>query len=207
MKVTMTNKDRNLLIGILCAAIFVFFYQLVLVPGFQNIQDTQAQLEEAEGEKNMMLMQLEMTANIEETISNNIDKRIEAAWPYLDQILKTRDIDDMLTDMVLQCGLFPEGLALTEPVNGMIGYYPLAKPSEEELAGQKEDTIKFVNLSDASIRAIGTKDQCDALLDAIMANTALHLNTFKLEYGETEQDVTVECNLTVIMCAEGADEQ
>ncbi len=158
----MTQRDKKLLLLVLCALILVVCVQYLILPALDTRNALQMQLAEVEMQQAEWEMQLKILTTIDDTIAANIQNRDEASQPYHEG-LHTRQMDELITGLVLECGLFPKQLQLKSGVPAMVPDYLYFTPATE----RSLEPQGYVYIGTAELMVEGDMDQWEQFLDIV----------------------------------------
>ena len=173
MNIVVTERDKKLLRLVACLAIIVIFGMYLIRPAMENHETLQNEYDAAEQKQQEYQTQIAALATIDDIIAQN-----EAA-------LETRQMDDIITGIALENGLFPQSLTLTEAAPGAVSAYLAEQEaaqtdssadtsSDTESADSTDDTsaapvqpVNCVYIGTATISAQGAVTQWLNFLDEV----------------------------------------
>ena len=229
MKITITERDKSLLRLVLSAAVLLICAQYFILPALSHREELQTEKENVELQQAEWEQQIAILDTIDQTIAENRKELKNVSKPYYDRKLETREVDDVLSDLELKCGLFPELLTLTEAEPGAIRAYlepeqteqPAATDAQSELDAQEGNTPqlptaaaqtepKYVYIGTATLRARGSLEQWETFLNTVQQRYSgvrvVSFNIAEATYlsGDLTQvsDNSITCDLEVYMCVE-----
>lgn len=218
MNLKLTQRDKRLLMLVCCAAIAVLCWQFLISPAIKMKQDLHLEIE-----------QLHLELKEQEQEINALEPRREAAGKREAQLsaasrtcyapLETREMDNIITGMLLDNQLFPESLTLTESQPGLPEPYLFAPEADEgaqqdanaQTAAEAQD---YVFIGTAELAARGSEEHWRAFLDDAAQQPGLRVVRFNLEQQtyatsdrETVTDHKISCTLEFYMCEHGEETQ
>jgi len=204
----LTQRDKRLLALVSCAAVAVLCWQFLISPALKMKQDLKLELEQlslalTEQEREIAALEPRREEAAQRTAELAQASRICSAP------LETREMDNIITGLLLECRLFPEELTLTGGQPGLPEPYLFA-PVEDVQEGA--DTQDYISLGTARLTARGSEEHWRAFLDAAAARPGLRVVRFSLEkqtYAksdrETVTDSRIDCTLEFYMCENGEE--
>ena len=123
MNIVVTERDKKLLRLVACLAIIVIFGMYLIRPAIANHETLQNEYDAAEQKQQEYQTQIAALATIDDIIAQNEAALDTASEKYYKGDLETRQMDDIITGIVLKNGLFPQSLTLTEAVPGAVSAY------------------------------------------------------------------------------------
>ncbi len=216
MKLKLTQRDKRLLALVSCAAIAVLCWRFLISPALKMKQDLNLEIDQL----SLALTEQEREIAALEPRKKEAGKRAaELAEASRDCYapLETRQMDNIITGLLLDSQLFPESLSLTESQPNLPEPY-LFDQSEEAREGadaqEGADTQEYISVGTARLIARGSEEHWRAFLDGITQRPGLRLVRFSMEkqtYAksdrETVTDNRIDCTLEFYMCENGEETQ
>ncbi len=152
---TITERDRRLLRFVACCAAIAVSAQLLIRPALAKREELKADLDALETQQAEWQEKIDTLSTIDQTIEESRQTRKTASEPYYKGQLETREMDDIITALLLKHNLFPQSLALQPGDAGAVSRY-LAPDI------QTDSSTTDANASDnASSDASDTSDSTD----------------------------------------------
>ena len=181
MNIVVTERDKKLLRLVACLAIIVIFGMYLIRPAMENHETLQNEYDAAEQKQQEYQTQIATLATIDDIIAQNEAALTTASEKYYKGDLETRQMDDIITGIALENGLFPQSLTLTEAAPGAVSAYLAEQEaaqtdssadtsSDAESADSTDDTSAAVNcvyIGTATISAQGAVTQWLNFLDEV----------------------------------------
>lgn len=123
MNIVVTERDKKLLRLVACLAIIVIFGMYLIRPAMENHETLQNEYDAAEQKQQEYQTQIATLATIDDIIAQNEAALNTASEKYYKCDLETRQMDDIITGIALENGLFPQSLTLTEAAPGAVSAY------------------------------------------------------------------------------------
>lgn len=123
MNIVVTERDKKLLRLVACLAIIVIFGMYLIRPAMENHETLQNEYDAAEQKQQEYQTQIATLATIDDIIAQNEAALNTASEKYYKGDLETRQMDDIITGIALENGLFPQSLTLTEAAPGAVSAY------------------------------------------------------------------------------------
>ena len=171
MNIVVTERDKKLLRLVACLAIIVIFGMYLIRPAMENHETLQNEYDAAEQKQQEYQTQIAALATIDDIIAQNEAALNTASEKYYKGDLETRQMDDIITGIALENGLFPQSLTLTEAAqtDGSAD-----TSSDAESADSTDDTsaapvqsVNCVYIGTATISAQGAVTQWLNFLDEV----------------------------------------
>ena len=187
MNIVVTERDKKLLRLVVCLAIIVIFGMYLIRPAMENHETLQNEYDAAEQKQQEYQTQIAALATIDDIIAQNEAALNTASEKYYKSDLETRQMDDIITGIALENGLFPQSLTLTEAAPGAVSAYLTEQEaaqtdssadtsSDTESADSTDDTsaapvqpVNCVYIGTATISAQGAVTQWLNFLDEVGA--------------------------------------
>lgn len=232
MKITITERDKGLLRLVLSAAVLLVSAQYLILPALSTRGELETEKENVSLQKQEYEQRIALLDTIDQTIADNRKTLKAASKPYYDRRLETREMDDILSDLELKSGLFPESLSMVEAAPGSLRAYLAPEETEEQTAatdakaeldaqdggtdaaqpsaGASPSEPRYVYIGTATLRARGSVEQWESFLDRLQAQySGLRIVSFDIaEATYLSADLTqvsdnsITCDLEFYMCAE-----
>ncbi len=205
MKLSVSSRDKKLLMWTSIAALLTGFWQFAYRPLLDERGELRSAVEEAEAARGEQLFKIRELDVLDETVAAREEARREAAAPYYD-LLETHEMDGIVTGLLLKHGLFPESLRLEE------GKPELPEPYRR--APEEDGEGEFVHTATAVLRASGPVESWNAFLDEVVnEQPGLRVVCFDrtdeayLLDGQSEVQIRsrIDCTLEIYMCGEKAE--
>ena len=139
MNIVVTERDKRLLRLVACLAILAIFGQYMIRPAITRREILQDEYDTAEQKQQEYQMQIATLATIDEIIAQNQAALDTASEQYYQGDLETRQMDDIITGIALENGLFPQTLTLTEAAPGSVAAY-LADETQTDAPAEPADS-------------------------------------------------------------------
>ena len=113
MKLELTKRDLKLIKLALCVLIVFLMARFLILPG---IGQYRAHLEEnrrLDEEKKKIERAIDEISLLEQAIPKHLQELERVSEPYYAR-MENREVDEVLTGLAVQCGLFPVSLSITE---------------------------------------------------------------------------------------------
>ena len=123
MNIVVTERDKRLLRLVACVAILAIFGQYMIRPAITKRETLQDEYDTAEQKQQEYQMQIATLATIDDIIAQNQAALDTASEKYYKGDMETRQMDDIITGIALENGLFPQTLTLTEAAPGSVAAY------------------------------------------------------------------------------------
>ena len=161
MNIVVTERDKKLLRLVACLAIIVIFGMYLIRPAMENHETLQNEYDAAEQKQQEYQTQIAALATIDDIIAQNEAALNTASEKYYKSDLETRQMDDIITGIALENGLFPQSLTLTEAAPGAVSAY-LAEQEAAQTDGSA-DTSSDAESAAFDRRYIGNADTAGQL--------------------------------------------
>ena len=177
---TITEKDKRLLRFVACCAAIAVSAQLLIRPALAKRTELRDDLDSLEAQQTEWQEKIATLSTIDRTIEESTAARTQASEPFYKGQLETREMDDIITALLLKHGLFPQSLAL-EPGNaGAVSDYLAPDMQTQDAESDSADT------SDSSTDASPDGSTTDSAPEA-SAPRYIHIGKASLEAtGKTE---------------------
>lgn len=181
---TITEKDKRLLRFVACCAAIAVSAQLLIRPALAQRTELRDDLDSLEAQQTEWQEKIATLSTIDRTIEESTEARTTASEPFYKGQLETREMDDIITALLLKHGLFPQSLAL-EPGNaGAVSDYLAPDMQTQDAESDSADTSdssttdsastdsvpeasapRYIHIGKASLEATGKTEDWLAFLD------------------------------------------
>lgn len=181
---TITEKDKRLLRFVACCAAIAVSAQLLIRPALAKRTELRDDLDSLEAQQTEWQEKIATLSTIDRTIEESTAARTQASEPFYKGQLETREMDDIITALLLKHGLFPQSLAL-EPGNaGAVPDYLAPDMQTQDAQSDSADTSdssttdsastdsapeasapRYIHIGKASLEATGKTEDWLAFLD------------------------------------------
>ena len=181
---TITEKDKRLLRFVACCAAIAVSAQLLIRPALAKRAELRDDLDSLEAQQTEWQEKIATLSTIDRTIEESTAARTQASEPFYKGQLETREMDDIITALLLKHGLFPQSLAL-EPGNaGAVSDYLAPDMQTQDAESDSADTSdssttdsastdsvpeasapRYIHIGKASLEATGKTEDWLAFLD------------------------------------------
>lgn len=181
---TITEKDKRLLRFVACCAAIAVSAQLLIRPALAKRTELRDNLDSLEAQQTEWQEKIATLSTIDRTIEESTEARTTASEPFYKGQLETREMDDIITALLLKHGLFPQSLAL-EPGNaGAVSDYLAPDMQTQDAESDSADTSdssttdsastdsapeasapRYIHIGKASLEATGKTEDWLAFLD------------------------------------------
>ena len=138
MNLTLTERDKKLLGLTACLAILAIFGVHLIRPALAEQEALGGEYEAALRKQQEYQTQIAALATIDDIIAQNEAALNTASEKYYKGDLETRQMDDIITGIALENGLFPQSLTLTEAVPGAVRVYLAVQEQADGSASSAE---------------------------------------------------------------------
>lgn len=230
MNIVVTERDKRLLRLVACLAILAIFGQYMIRPAITRREILQDEYDTAEQKQQEYQMQIATLATIDEIIAQNQAALDTASEQYYKGNMETRQMDDIITGIALENGLFPQTLTLTEAAPGSVAAYladetqtdaPAAPADSTDASGTDIDSAdaaayepaNYIYLGTATISAQGEVTQWLNFLDEVhrkykgLRVTNFSITDFDYIQNNTQAVSTklITGTLEIYMCVSGEE--
>lgn len=230
MNIVVTERDKRLLRLVACVAILAIFGLYMIRPAITRREILQDEYDTAERKQQEYQMQIATLATIDEIIAQNQAALDTASEKYYKGDLETRQMDDIITGIALENGLFPQALTLTEAAPGSVGAYltdetqtdaPAAPADSTDASGTDTalaaaaayEPANYIYLGTATISAQGEVTQWLNFLDEVhrkykgLRVTNFSITDFNYIQNNTQAVSTklITGTLEIYMCVSGEE--
>ena len=230
MNIVVTERDKRLLRLVACVAILAIFGLYMIRPAITRREILQDEYDTAERKQQEYQMQIATLATIDEIIAQNQAALDTASEKYYKGDLETRQMDDIITGIALENGLFPQALTLTEAAPGSVAAYltdetqtdaPAAPADSTDASGTDTalaaaaayEPVNYIYLGTATISAQGEVTQWLNFLDEVhrkykgLRVTNFSITDFNYIQNNTQAVSTklITGTLEIYMCVSGEE--
>ena len=184
MNLTVTERDKKLLGLTACLAILAVFGVHLIRPALAEQEALGGEYEAALRKQQEYQAQIDARAALEDSIAQNEAALKTAGEPYYPDGLETRQMDDIITGLVLKNGLFPQSLTLTEAVPGAVRAYLAVQEQTDGSASPAEGADQTGEAPNAPAEGV---DQTGEAADAPQTDGGVYIGTATLS---TQGDVS-----------------
>lgn len=190
MTMKMTERDKKLLAGLLVFCVVAILTAMVILPLYSANEVMKEQI--ASNEKQIALMQ-QKEAELPVMQAGNEERRKELLDEQKDlfPLLKTQEVDRLLTEKVMLNGLSARKLQITMPQEAanVSGYGRTADD------GSNPDKKDGVWIATVSLEAVGTMEAMDRLIDDLSLGTP-GVRITGLNWSSARRQVDTQSGLT-----------
>lgn len=230
MNIVVTERDKRLLRLVACVAILAIFGLYMIRPAITRREILQDEYDTAERKQQEYQMQIATLATIDEIIAQNQAALNTASEQYYKGDLETRQMDDIITGIALENGLFPQALTLTEAAPGSVAAYLMDETQTDAPAAPADSTdasgtdtalaaaaayepTNYIYLGTATISAQGEVTQWLNFLDEVhrkykgLRVTNFSITDFNYIQNNTQAVSTklITGTLEIYMCVSGEE--
>lgn len=236
MKIEMELKPGDIVLLKLLACLLIAFFMIrfLIFPGIEKHQDLQLEKEDLTAQQEEMQQTIDNAPNVEAKIKEQKVTLTEAGDGYY-SLLENRELDELVTGIVLDHSLFPVYLNISETVPGVPAAYFLAAGSqvaaqtetepataEEELNGTAEDGttqqtdasyFSYVNATEVNVTVRGAEEEIRSFIDDLAKNyPGIQVRSFQMQdssylNADWEMVESRSCNLVLaVYTCGGIDE-
>lgn len=203
MKLELTEKDLFLLKLAFSVLIVVIMVRFFIMPQVEGIQEGQIQKEELELTREEMEAAIASIPSTEKAIEKRLTDLASASEPYYDA-MENREVDEILTGLAVETGLFPVSLSIDEAQPELPAAY-LYSPTPEAVVPSSEN---YVLTAKGTMVLRGSESNIFRFMDEIEENyPAVQIRTMRIseqEYLDADWNVVTESEvnftLAVYMC-------
>lgn len=177
MNLTVTERDKKLLGLTACLAILAVFGVHLIRPALAEQEALGGEYEAALRKQQEYQAQIDARAALEDSIAQNEAALKTAGEPYYPDGLETRQMDDIITGLVLKNGLFPQSLTLTEAVPGAVRAYLAVQEQTDGSASPAEGADQTGEAPNAPAEGV---DQTGEAADAPQTDGGVYIGTATL---------------------------
>ena len=224
MKLEVSERDKRLLRLVLCFGIAALCLRFLLMPAIERHGELSDRLDSVQTQQEEWQAAIDSLSHLDQDIADRKTTRSQASAPYYEGKLETRQMDDLITELELAQGLFPQSLTLTEAAPGSVAAYvsavdAQAAPEEEtgtrssdiesaaatsdstDAADSGEATPSYVYVGTATLQAQGSLTSWVNFLDAVETKyDGLRVTSFQVSDKTYLSDGTETANTELITC-------
>lgn len=226
---TITERDRRLLRFVACCAAIAVSAQLLIRPALAKREELKADLDALETQQAEWQEKIDSLSTIDQTIEESKQTRKTASKPYYKGQLETREMDDIITALLLKHNLFPQSLSLQPGDAGAVSSYLTSdvqtdssttdestssdaaddSDSTDETAAPAESTEpRYIHIGKASLEAAGDTADWLAFLDEVESTFGgLRVTDFTVTESRVIEDNvravttnTIDAEIDLYMC-------
>ena len=225
MKLEVSERDKRLLHLVLCFGIAALCLRFLLVPAIERHGELSDRLDSVQTQQEEWQAAIDSLSHLDQDIADRTATRSQASAPYYEGKLETRQMDDLITELELAQGLFPQSLtAYVSAVDAQ------AAPQEEtgtrssdiesaaanaeqsgedntdtsdstDAADSGEATPSYVYVGTATLQAQGSLTSWVNFLDAVETKyDGLRVTSFQVSDKTYLTDGTETANTELITC-------
>lgn len=167
MKIDMNLKpgDITLLKVLSCVLIIFFLGYFIILPGIGKHQDLVADKENAEQTKQEMQDTIDNKPLYEKMVAKQKSELEEASKGYY-RPMANREVDELVTGLVLEHSLFPVYLNISDPVSGVPAAYLSASQTDSSASTDSTESAEDSGASDSEDSSAST-DSSESAEDAL----------------------------------------
>lgn len=186
LEMDLKPKDIVLLKVLVCVLIAFVMIRFLIFPGIEKHMDLVDQRDEVVAEQEDMQALIDRKDTFDAIIANQQSSLKSAQEGYYD-LLENREVDELITGIVLNHNLFPVYLNITDTTAGVPEAYlyaPQAATSNTSTADSSADTSTDATQDSAAADSTDSSDSKDSATESSAAVSAPYVNT-------TSVDVTI----------------
>ena len=142
MNIVVTERDKKLLRLVACLAIIVIFGVYLIRPAMEEHETLQSEYDTAEQTQQEYQTQINTLATIDDIIAQNEAALNTASEKYYKGDMETRQMDDIITGIALENGLFQQSLTLTEAAPGAVSAFRAGAGGRIRTDGQQRGYLE-----------------------------------------------------------------
>lgn len=198
MKLELTEKDI-LLLKMAVSILLVFMaVRFLIMPQMGRIQEGRIQKEELLSTREEMEEAIASIPYLEESIETRLEVLDEASKDYY-KVMENREVDEILTGLAVEMGLFPISLSIQEAEPGLPAPYLYGTVSEPTETASEN----YVLTATADMVLRGTKRDVIRFIDAVeKRESSVQIRSIRIseqEYMDEEWNVITESGVQVTM--------
>lgn len=218
-----SEKDKRLLMYVAIAAVVALMVRFLIMPAMDRTQELEEAIDSAATTREERRIRLHELEYLDEAIEQRQKELDEVSAPYYTP-MATREMDDLITGLVIKHGMFPERLSLSEAEPGMTPAYLYQMgtadaegapdgeaPMEPAAEAFLEMTPDYLLLATAEMEVSGDLSGWYALLDDLtqlypsLRVTMFDITEERYVTEEMETFITnrIKCELELYMCRKG----
>ena len=174
MKLEVSERDKRLLRLVLCFGIAALCIRFLLLPAIEKHGALSDSLDAVQTQQEEWQAAIDSLSHLDQDIADRQTTRSQVSAPYYEGKLETRQMDDLITELELAQGLFPQSLTLTEAAPGSVAAYVSAVDAEaapQEETGTRSSDIESA-AADAEKSGEDNTDTSDTTADTTDTQTA-----------------------------------
>ena len=186
LEMDLKPKDIVLLKVLVCVLIAFVMIRFLIFPGIEKHMDLVDQRDEVVAEQEDMQALIDRKDTFDAIIANQQSSLKSAQEGYYD-LLENREVDELITGIVLNHNLFPVYLNITDTTAGVPEAYlsaPQAATGNTSTADSSADTSTDATQDSAAADSTDSSDSKDSATESSAAVSAPYVNT-------TSVDVTI----------------
>lgn len=159
MKLELTKRDIKLIELAVCVLIVFLMARFLILPGIEQYQKHREENDRLQEEQQKIEQAIEEIPLLEQAVPQHLQELERLSEPYYAR-MENRQVDEVLTGLAIQCGLFPVSLSITEAVP-MVPQ-PYQKSAEEEGASDEsgqQGTEGNIREAEEEINQAAAEDQ------------------------------------------------
>lgn len=200
MKIDMELKPGDIVLLKLLACVLILFFmgRFLIFPGIEKHQDLVSERENAETTQQDMQYTIDNESTYDEMITAQQEHLKEASKGYYD-LMVNREVDELVTGLVLKHDLFPVYLNIADPVAGIPAAYQNREDSAQTTDSSDEESTSEKNEK--------TKESADEELDGTSDSDSTD-SSVEAGYGESDTSYLQYVNTTTVtMTIQGSEEK
>ncbi len=197
MKIEMELKPGDIVLLKLLACFLIAFFMIrfLIFPGIGKYQDLQMEKEDLAAQQEEMQQTIDNAPNVENLIKEQKETLTEAEDGYY-SLLENRELDELVTGIVIDHSLFPVYLSISDTAPGVPAAYfltegqtteqPSIEPdtAEDQVSEMQQDTdcLSYMNTTEVDVTVRGAEDEIRAFLDDIAKNyPGIQVRSFQIQ--------------------------
>ena len=203
MKLELTEKDAFLLKLAVSVLIAVLLIRFLIMPELSRRQELRIQLDEAASARQEMEASIASIPSLKETADRFLEELLEDSKPYYDS-MENRQVDEILTGLALEMGLFPVSLSIDQAQPEIPGAYLYsALPETGEVFSEN-----YVLTAHGNMVLLGEEGNIYRFLDAVetqypslqIRSMDMKKRTYLDADWQAAEQMEVSLTLAVYMC-------
>lgn len=201
MKLEVTEKDIMLLKVVISAFIAFMMLRFVIMPSLDTFKEKEFSLEEASLVADEMQASIDGIGILEKNVAAKVSALKESSLNYYNY-MENRQMDELVTGIMLDNNLFPISLAIIEAKPQMLNPYRVQTEKQST-----EGTNNFIYIGEVQMVLEGKKVDVWNMLDDIDENypalrvSFLDMNekTYMNDQLQTVEQLEITCNIEIYM--------
>lgn len=201
MKLEVTEKDIQLLKIVISALLVFLMLRFVIMPALDTYQANEFTFEETNTAAEEMQTAIDRAEVLEKSIAQKAEELSASSKDYY-EYMENREIDQLITGIVLNNKLFPVSLSITTGTPKMVAPYHTSVSDEAT-----EAVESYIYIGEVDLVLEGTKAEAWRFLDDIANNyPALQVRSFDMdektymnESLQTVSQLQISCKIAVYM--------